>query len=78
MIAVSALGLSLIGSLSICTPVSAKVAPKTTKAAKFPITFACIHCGQKLTVKSKADLAKKCPVCKCGMVASKCQPPTAK
>ena len=60
-------------------------APSTAKAATtapspsatdvtYPYTFVCVHCGMKMTIKSKADWGKGCNACACGMKSSDCLP----
>ena len=41
--------------------------------AQKPISFACRHCGKTVTLKSEADLDKKCTACACGMTSRDCK-----
>ena len=60
-------------ALSFLAPLGGPVYAK--KVAK-PVTFACIHCKNKITVKAKGDWTKKCAVCKCGLTVNECRPKT--
>ena len=68
IIAVCAIGLAIAAPFSM--PASAK-----TKTVAKPIVFKCIHCGNKISLKSKAGLTKICTACKCGLPMKSCMPP---
>jgi len=57
-------------------PMDTKSAPATLVIpdVTYPYTFVCVHCGIKITVKSKADWMKPCPVCPCGTTTLGCLP----
>ena len=50
------------------------VDPNAPPDVTYPYTFICVHCGMKMTVKSKADWKKSCDQCACGMAFTDCRP----
>jgi len=44
----------------------------------YPYTFVCAHCGIKITVKTKDDWLKPCPVCPCSTTTLACLPKAKK
>ena len=75
LVATCALALTMLAPLGGTALAAPKAAPKASAKVKYPMTFVCVHCHNKITIKSKAALTKTCTACKCGMPMKDCRMP---